>query len=571
MKQKTISGHYDGIYYVDHNNRVIVSKNVDVSRSVNNVYYVAAGQAVDTGSADPQFLCDFWREYRTLADYYWEDRAIARQIEYERYWKSIQHLRELARAWCTMPNDPVLAWIWLLTLPLRVPCAIYLTYQQRQTQKQWEDFKASIHLTDLNYKAQRTSLREALLDHDRDKGTTYLQSLDQTVREMSQYAYGFTQQNTVPEQPPRFATIEEIYDKVYEPAFRAFQAKQRPCRRYEGTCLEQIREKEAAAEKKKKENRNNKRRTMCEAIEIVFCIGDMDNTGYRNAPADAAKSEAILRDFCGHLMMDPHLCVVTTKELEDPDWKPPFKNGLLVLNLTLHADEATPGVHLTCIPYASGITRGPEAQPAMGRALTGMGYPSTWQDVLDDQGRPIPKRDRNGEVVHNKDGSIRYQQEPVCQGIVDWIESQKGWIQREMRRRCQWEREYKGAHPRGNLSIPDYKAARAKERIAEAEKGFSELIRDYSQRVEDLTDQLGLQVDNSYEKTSGLDVIQRYLNICPEDAYQEILGRANDFLLLLPQEEEIRVKLTLQEIIKLAEQKGKPSKVGDRQEVCHQR
>lgn len=558
MNTKTISGHYDSIYSVAHNNRVIVSKNVDVLRFGNNYYCVAAGQSVSSETLEPQFLCDFWREYRTLADYYWEDRAIARQAEYERYRKSMQRLHELSKAWCAMPNDPVLAWIWLLTLPLRMPCGIYLTYQQRQVQKEWEDFKTTIHISDLCYKAQRTSLRQALLDHDRKNGTLYLQSLDCTVREMSEYAYGFTEQRELPNPVPRFATIEEIYDKVYEPAFRAFQEKQRPCRRYDGTCLEQIREKQVAAIKKKQSNKNSKRRTMCEALEIVFCIGDMDDTGYHKAPEDAVRAEALLRDFCDHLMMDSHLCAVTTRELEDPEWEPPFKNGLLVLNLTLHADEATPGVHFTCIPYASGITRGPEVQPAMGRALTGMGYPSTWQDELDDQGKPIPKRDKDGNVLHNKDGSIRYQQKPVRQGIVDWIEAQKVWIQQEMHRRYQWEREYKGSHPRGNLSIPDYQAARAAERIREAEKGFSAMIREYTQRVEDLTDQLGFHVDNSFTNTYEMDVIRRYLNICPEDEYQEILRNANDFLLSLPQKEETHVKLTLQEIIRLAEQKGKP-------------
>lgn len=556
MATKTISGHYDSAYSLEHNNRTIISQNVDTSRSYNNYYCVAAGQPVILDPVSPQFLCDFWTEYRKLADDYWEDRAVVRQIEYEQYRKTMRRLRELAKVWCKMPDDAVLAWIWLLTLPLRIPCGIYLTCQQRQAKQEWESLKADIRIRDLCYQAQRTSLRQALREHDKARGTTLLQSLDRTVKEMSQYAYGYTGQLVVNHPTPRFATIEEIYDKVFEPAFRDFQKKQRPCRRYEGTYLEQIREKQHISSKKKKANPKEKRRTLSEALEIVFCLGDMDNTGYLAAPGDAAKSEALLRDFCDRLMMDSHLCVVTTRELEDLNWKPPFKYGLLVTNLTLHADEATPGVHLTCIPYASGFTRGPQAQPAMGKAFAGMGYPSTWQDVLDENGKPIPKTDKDGNIIYNKDGSVRYKLEPVGQGIIDWIEKQKQWLQKEMYRRYQWEREYKGSHPRGNLSIPDYKAARAAERVRESERQLSEVVRQYTQRIEDLSDCLADHVDDSFVNTLEMDVIRRYLNLCPEEEYQKILKRADDYLLSLPQKEQAHMKLALNDIISKAKEEA---------------
>ena len=81
---------------------------------------------------------------------------------------------------------------------------------------------------------------------------------------------------------------------------------------------------------------------------------------------------------------------MTTQELTNPNWQPPFRHGLIILNLTMHADEATPGIHLTCIPYSRDCKRGPAVQASLGRALTGMGYPSTWKDVLDENGERVP-------------------------------------------------------------------------------------------------------------------------------------------------------------------------------------
>lgn len=558
MKCKTISGHYDSVYSVAHNNRAIISKNVDVSRSGRNYYCVSAGDPVLFGPSDPQFLHEFWSQYRALSNRYWEDRAVVKHQELEKYWARMRHLRALSRAWYEMPNDTVLAWIWLLTLPLRIPCGIYITYQQRQAKKELEEMEVEILASDMWYKAQRLPLRQALWEHDKELGTKYLQRLDRTVREMSEYAYGYTESMAVPMPPPRYATIEEIYDKVYEAGFRDFQKRQRPCRRYDGTYLEQIREKQNKADKKNRANSKEKNRTMSEAIEIVFCIGDMDNTGYRAAPEDAAKSEALLHDFCDHLMMDSHLCAVTSRELEDPNWKPPFKYGLLVLNLSLHADEATPGVHLTCIPYASGFRRGPEVQPAMGKAFAGMGYPSTWQNVLDDQGQPIPKRDKEGNRILNQDGSIRYKQEPAGQGVIDWIENQKRWLQKEMERRYQWGREYKGSHPRGNLTIPDYKAARAAERLNELELRMQIALQEYAQQIDELTENLTTQIDESFPNITEWEIICRYLNICPEEEYQEILKRADEYILSLPQEESRKAKLSLSKMIQMAQSQSSP-------------
>ena len=354
----------------------------------------------------------------------------------------------------------------------------------------------------------------------------------------------------------RFATIDEIYVKLYEPSFREFQARQRPCRRYNGTYLEYIREGHAKGIAKKQQTKNAKNRFPAEALEFVIGIGDMHNTGYEAAFEDAKKSETLLKDFCDHLLTQHNVCFVTTKELHDPDWQPPFRHGLILLNLTMHADEATPGIHLTCIPYSRDCKHGPKVQATMGRAMTGMGYPSTWKDVLDENGERIPKRNKDGEIIHNKDGSIRYQQEPDQQGVIDWIENQKRWIQLEMKKRYNWEREYKGSHPRGNLSTPDYKAAKAKERLEKYEQLTYDAVNAYQDRVCDLSLRLDDKVSSQWQTATHQDIINRYLSICSDKEYEEIVAKAAEHLEELAAREQKKSHQSLIQQIQQAENRG---------------
>lgn len=542
MKQKTISGHYGAVYSLSHNNRKFIPKNVDINRIPWNYDCVAAGKEAYLDINNPRHISEFWDRYRELNTLYWSDKAIADTLAYEKYQEHLEYMRRLSRSIYPIPHNAMEALITLLLLPLLIPCGIYLSKRQKEIKEEWEEYKQEQWIRDLAYKATRVSLRQALYEHDCKSGTRYLNSLDYVVKEMGEQAGNYVPQVgrviSVTQTPLQYSTLEEIYDKLYEPAFQEFQLKQRPCRRYKGTYLEQIREGQASERRKKQQTKNAKSRKTAEAIEIVFGIGDMDNTGYEVAFSDAKKSEELLKDFVDHLMMLPNICSVTTKELEVPNWQPPFANGLIVLNLTMHADEATPGVHLTCIPYSRSCKRGPKVQAALGRAMAGMGYPSTWKDVLDENGACIPKRDRNGNIIYNKDGSVRYQQEPDKQGIVDWIEEQKKWLQKEMMRRYGWDREYKGAHPRGNLTTPDYQVARSKERLEALQQDFEITFHDYKQQVIRETNKLADAVDSMLEQTSELDMIIRYLQDCNEEDYQAVLTKASDYYVQLAMEKE---------------------------------
>lgn len=554
MKQKTISCHYGGTSSLAHNNRDFMPRNVDPLRSKNNNYRVAAGHEFVWDPGNPAYIREFWDCYRTISECYWTDRSIAQTLGWENYQKQMRALRRLCWPGYYVPQSGVETMITLFLLPLLIPCGIYLSQQQRQVQAEWESFKDEQWLKDMEFRATKLSFRQAMRECDKLHGSKYLDRMDSLVTEMAQTAP--TPEMELPDSKVktyRYATVEEIYDKVFEPGFQVFQARQHPSRRYEGTYLQQVREKHAKAERKYG-RRNNK--AVSEVIELLVCIGDMNNTGYDAALADALKSQDLLDDFMNHLLDSPNICVVTSKELSDPNWQPLFRNGLIIVNMTGHYDEATPGVHIAVIPYSRGCTRGSEACASLGRAMKGMGYPSTWTDVRDADGNKIPKRDKEGNIIKEKDGSIRYQQKPDKQGIVDWIEEQKSWLEREMLERYDWHREYKGSHPRGHLETPQYKAECALEQLQNLRARMEELTQSYAGRIEELTATLNRGVDQLFETTETQGLIQQYLLLCPDEDFEEIEQKAVSYLDNLPAREQQRMLMDLQDVIENAQKKA---------------
>lgn len=215
---------------------------------------------------------------------------------------------------------------------------------------------------------------------------------------------------------------------------------------------------------------------------------------------------------------------------------------------------------MTVIPYSCGCKRGPEVQASLGAAMRGMGYPSTWIDVLDKNGNKVPKRNKENEIIRNKDGSIRYLQEPDKQGIIDWIADQKRWIQQEMETRYGWEREYKGSHPRGNLSTPDYQVARAAERLREIERIIEQSCAEFDAHIENQIYKLDSAVDTVWRNSDSWDMILRFLNSCPDDEYDLYVKRAKEYLDTLPINEKGAAKKQLAEIIATAAKQAEEAK-----------
>ena len=560
MTTKTISGHYDTVFSIAHNNRTFTPQNVDATRSKRNYYCVAAGESVLPDMSNPANVREFWKRYKTLSGIYWQDRSVVNELAYETYRENMRYWRQFSYLLNRVPCDGIAGMITLLLLPLIVFSNIYVECQMIKEKERLDNFINEQRIRDLAFKATKHSTRDALRIHDQQNGTSLLHYMDTFVREMAENAQDYevlAHELVIAPLEIKYAGIEDIYNKLYEPAFREFQNRQRPCRRYEGTYLQQIREGQKKESQKSQQSRNSRNRKTAEAIEIVFCIGDMYNTGYDRATGDAERAELLLEDFSDHLMENPNLCCITTKEMEDSNWQPPFNNGLIVLNLTVHCDEATPGVHLTCIPYSRGCKRGPAVQAAMGRAMAGMGYPSTWKDAIDEQGMRIPKRDKKGQVVYNQDGTTRYLQEPDKQGIIDWIEAQKNWLQKEMDRRYGWKREYKGSHPRGNLMTPEYKAAREMERYKEARRAVGVVLYDYERRISELAEELVEPIDNLFKGGTSIELIYRYLSCCDIEQYKQIENEAVAFFENLALEEKRRgianLKEKLQEVQRRSE------------------
>ena len=64
------------------------------------------------------------------------------------------------------------------------------------------------------------------------------------------------------------ACIEEIFFKIFEPSWQEYQQKQRPARRFNGTYLDYIRQKQL--EESKNKSSNTKSKIPHEAYEIIF-------------------------------------------------------------------------------------------------------------------------------------------------------------------------------------------------------------------------------------------------------------------------------------------------------------
>lgn len=223
---------------------------------------------------DPRFIPDFWERYRENSEIYWLDRAPAKQLEYERFQRELQWIRRHRMQWRKESHGLYGLFLTLPMLPLIIVDEVYWDKRYADAVTQRKAFKWEQSLRADNFKMQKSSFREALRDYDLRKGTKLLYYMDDLATEMAAYA-GDTVNASEKHQPPstrepRFATIEEIYAKLYEPAFRGFQNKQRPGRRFEGTYLEYIRKGQYEETAKNQLNRNSRNRKMAEAFEIVL-------------------------------------------------------------------------------------------------------------------------------------------------------------------------------------------------------------------------------------------------------------------------------------------------------------
>lgn len=243
-------------------------------------------------------------------------------------------------------------------------------------------------------------------------------------------------------------TLEQVYDKLFAASYQEWREKEIKKgrgKRFPETYYEKIKQ--------------DKQKHL--TYEIIWQIGDMRDTGFNLNLEDADKAQALLDDFAIYLLELPEVCVVTQKELDDPEWKPPFDAGLIVHHMTYHGDENSPHIHMTYIPYTTHSKSGAPVQNVFSQMFEDIGYPTTMRQATTESGELVWQTDKDGNRVP--------QMKRNKHGGVDWVETQKMVLQKMMMKRLGWGRLYKGSNSRGNLELSDYRREKAAETAKEAE------------------------------------------------------------------------------------------------------
>ena len=249
-------------------------------------------------------------------------------------------------------------------------------------------------------------------------------------------------------------TLQQVYEKLFAKPYKEWQdreIKKGRGRRFPPTYYEKIEQ--------------DKQKHLC--YEIIWQIGDMRDTGFVYTPDDANRAQDLLDEFATYLLELPEICVVTQKELDDPNWKPPFEAGLIVHHMVYRGDENSPHIHMTYIPYTTNSSKGAPIQNAFAQTFKDLGYPTTMKQAVT----------KTGELVWQKDeaGNLKPQMKRNSYGGADWVEAQKAVLQEMMLKEFGWERFYKGSNPRGNLLLSDYRREKAAELAKEEERKLEDI------------------------------------------------------------------------------------------------
>ena len=314
--------------------------------------------------------------------------------------------------------------------------------------------------------------------------------------------------------------FQESYDRWLEKEHRKSRAKNAPPTYYEK--IEQDKKKHLS-------------------YEVIWQIGDMDDTGYDTNPEDAKIAEDILWNFAMRLMFDlPNVTFISKNKIEDPDWKPPFEAGIIITNFVLNGDESTPHLHMTFVPYSDHCSRGQQTQNALSQTFARMGYKTTMKHAVD----------KNNELVwQDTPEGKKPQMVRDAFGAIEWIEEQKEWLAEQIEKRMNCERLFKGKNERGDLLLSDYRRERAAEKALEAELELqrtqqvldaakvqtAEELEKLDNQITDKKEDLSIQqrlLDDSTESLKELDekIAEKDAKVkIADDLYNEISAKAENF------------------------------------------
>lgn len=288
-------------------------------------------------------------------------------------------------------------------------------------------------------------------------------------------------------------TLQQVYEKLFAENYRVWrerEIKKGRGKRFPLTYYEKIEQ--------------DKQKHLC--YEVIWQIGDMRDTGFVYTPEDANKAQDLLDEFAKYLLELPEVCVVTEKELNDPDWKPPFEAGLIVHHMVYHGDENSPHIHMTYIPYTTNSSKGAPVQNAFAQTFKDLGYPTTMKQAVTESGDLVWQKD--------EDGKLKPQMKRDRYGGADWVETQKAVLQEMMLKEFGWERFYKGSNPRGNLTLSDYRREKAAEMAKEEERK----LEDIKDKVADKNVELDEVLQDLTDKKSEVREQEKQLEIIKVDA-----------------------------------------------------
>lgn len=277
------------------------------------------------------------------------------------------------------------------------------------------------------------------------------------------------------------------------------------------------------------------------SYEVIWQIGDMDDTGYDTNPEDAKIAEDILWNFAMRLMFDlPNVTFISKNKIDDPDWTPPFDTGIIITNFALNGDESTPHLHMTFVPYSNHCSRGQQTQNALSQTFARMGYKTTMKHAVD----------KNNELVwQNTPEGKKPQMVRDAFGAIEWIEEQKEWLAEQIEKRMDCQRLFKGKNERGDLTLSDYRRERAAEKALEAELELqrtqqvlevakvqtAEKLEKLDNQITDKKEDLSIHqrlLDDSTESLKELDekIAEKDAKVkIADDLYNEISAKAENF------------------------------------------
>jgi len=285
------------------------------------------------------------------------------------------------------------------------------------------------------------------------------ENIDKTRSDCNKY---FVFSNGTNNEGLRNLSLEESYELIFSKSYKAFQNKQRPCRRSEAlNYLEHIRLQKI---KEKKAGKNYKSKKTNEMYTIIFQIGNKSDTSYSSNESDFFTSKKILEEVAKKILELPY--VITLDSENSKDFKMPDTPAvILVQNCCTHFDEEGAG-HLTLniIPIFNQAKRGMTTVNNAKACWSALGFETKYETLNE-----INKiHEEKSQIDGNKKVFVK-------RGALDWMEFVKTNIIEPEMEKYDWYRAEKLERPEfeKHLNIHEYKVQMRKKELDKLNEDIS--------------------------------------------------------------------------------------------------